>query len=121
MNRIKRKKVYFYEDLFEYYDLRFYLKALPILSADGHKEYQVSIHEYDQDSNFMRRESIHTPQLVGKTPQIAFSEAKKYIRSIYTPDPVFVELEESHKKFLRRVDYEQTKKKKPYAPSQTKS
>lgn len=121
MKRVKRRKLSVYEDYYDFYDLNFYLRATPKVSKTGRKEYRVTIREYDPDYHVASYNPILAPGIFGNTPQIVFGKAKKYIQSIYTPDPEWVRLDKLHENFLRRLEYEETKKKKPYVPSKTKS
>ncbi len=120
MERVKKRKLYIYSEKYEYYEFYFVMVAWPILAKDGRQEYQVSVYEADE-FYYYHPEPILAPFLHGKTPQIAFSEAKKFVRSICIPDPEFKELCDHHDLYMRRVLYGMNKKKKPYVPSKTKS
>jgi hypothetical protein len=114
MRRIKHKNGYSYELTYWNGNDAYSLVARHYPKADGRQGYKVWVKSRDGLV-------IEVPDLGGKTPQIAFAEVKKYLQEKYPADPKALAMELDYKNSLRRSIYRDTKKKKPYVPSKTKS
>lgn len=111
MRRIKHKKSFSYKLTFWNGSDCYLLKAT---SPKDHEGYKVAVSRFDGISIVLK-----VPDLGGRTPQIAFSRVKKYLKETFPADPESLAMDRDFKNSMRRMQY--ANNKKPYVSSKTKS